>query len=269
MKKRSAPRRPPPGRPPARRTGPHGLGGEQVEGRQAVRELLLVGRRRVRDVWLADDLDQAPILDDIVGLAAELRVTIRRVRRSQLEDAARSEAPQGVLAHAAPLVETDLDVLCRPRDGRPPFLLALDGVTDPQNLGALLRSAEAAGATGVVLPKRRAVHVTPTVAKAAAGAVEHLPMALVGGLPAALARVRELGLWTVGLDAGGDVSLFDLPLGPDPVALAAGAEGKGLGRLTKARCDLLVDIPLHGSIGSLNVATAGALGLFEIARRRK
>jgi 23S rRNA (guanosine2251-2'-O)-methyltransferase len=234
-----------------------------------VRELLLGGRRRARDVWLADDVDDAPIIDDIVGLAAELRVPIRRVTRGQLEAEARSEAPQGVLAHAAPLPESDLDALCRHgREGRPPFLLALDGITDPQNVGALLRTAECAGVSGVLLPRHRAAHITPTVTKVAAGAVEHLDIALVSGLPAALSRVKELGVWVVGLDGAGDVSLYDLTVATEPVVLVLGAEGSGLGRLTQARCDVLAAIPLAGALGALNVGAAGALACFEVARRR-
>jgi 23S rRNA (guanosine2251-2'-O)-methyltransferase len=270
-------RRPPGGRERAtslgggqgRPSAPRGLGGEQVEGRHAVRELLLGGRRRVRDVWLADDLDDAPIIDDIVELAGEQRVTVKRVSRTQLEGAARSEAPQGVLAHAAPLPEAELDTLCRRgRDGRPPFLLALDGITDPQNVGALLRTAECAGVSGVLLPRHRAAHVTPTVAKAAAGAIEHLDLALVSGLPAALARAKELGVWVVGLDAAGDTRLFDVTVATEPIVLVLGAEGSGLGRLTRARCDVVASIPLLGALSSLNVGAAGALACFEVARRR-
>jgi 23S rRNA (guanosine2251-2'-O)-methyltransferase len=233
-----------------------------------VRELLLAGARRVKDIWLADDVESAPILDDIAQLAAEARVTIKRVARTQLEHAARSDAPQGILAHAAPIQEVDLDRLARPREGRVPFLIAVDGITDPQNLGALLRTAECAGATGVVLPRHRAAHVTPTVAKAAAGAVEHLPIALVGGMPSALARLKELGVWTVGLDGAGDTSVFDLEVATEPVALVLGAEGKGLSRLVRDRCDVLAAIPLRGALASLNVSAAAAIACYEVARRR-
>lgn len=268
---RGAPRRQPPGGAREGRPGPSapkGLGGEQVEGRHAVRELLLAGRRRVKDVWLAEDLEGANIIEEILELAAEARVAVRRVPRTKLDDAARSEAPQGVLAHAAALPEADLERLCAPRSGPTPFLLALDEVTDPQNLGALLRTAECAGATGVLLPRHRSAHVTPTVAKAAAGAVEHLPIALVPGLPAALARAKELGAWIVGLDSAGDSSLFDLPVATEPIVLVLGAEGRGLGRLTRARCDVVAGIPLGGHLSSLNVSAAGALACFEVARRR-
>lgn len=253
---------------PPTSSGPRGLGGDQVEGRHAVRELLLANRRRVKDVWLADDVEPAPILDDILELAAEARVAVKRVSRTQLEHAARSDAPQGVLAHAQPLQEVDLDRLVDSRGGTRPFLIAIDGITDPGNLGALLRTAECAGATGVVLPRHRAAHVTPTVAKAAAGAVEHLPMALVGGMPSALARLKELGVWTIGLDGAGDTSLFDLEVATEPLALVFGAEGKGLSRLVRERCDVLAAIPLRGALASLNVSAAAAVACYEVAKRR-
>lgn len=246
-----------------------GLGGEQVEGRQAVRELLAAGRRKVRDVWLVEGADEAHILTEIRDLALDARVPVRAVSKAKLAAEARTEAPQGVLAHAAPLPEIELDSLLRQGPDRAqPFLVALDGVTDPHNLGALLRSAECAGATGIVLPRHRAAHVTPTVAKAAAGAIEYLPMAVVSGLPVGLAQLKEAGVWTVGLDADGPEPLFGLNLATEPLCLVLGAEGTGLSRLVRQRCDLLVSIPQRGRLSSLNVAAAGALACFEVARQR-
>jgi 23S rRNA (guanosine2251-2'-O)-methyltransferase len=247
-----------------------GLGGEQVEGRRAVAELLAAGRRPVLDVWMSEDLDPAPILDRIERLAVDAGVPLRRVNRTRLQAAAATEAPQGVLAHARPLPEAELDDLCRRQPGGPqPFLLVVDGVSDPRNLGALLRSAEAAGATGAVLARHRAVHVTPTVAKTAAGAIEWVPMTVVAGIPAALARAKELGCWVVGLAGDGDGALFDdLAVADQPVAVVLGAEGGGLSRLARARCDLVVSIPMRGHLPSLNVGAAGALALFEVSRRR-
>jgi len=245
-----------------------------------VAELLAAGRRPTIDVWMSQDLPPAPILDRIQALAADQRVPVRRVGRGRLEAEAATDAPQGVLAHARPLPEADLDDLCRqegpvsPSEGRsgpgtsPPFLLAVDGVTDPQNLGALLRSAEAAGATGALLPRHRAAHVTPTVAKAAAGAIERVPLAVVAGIPSALSRARELGCWVVGLAQESEHSLYDLPVADQPVVLVVGAEGAGLARLTSARCDLVVRIPMRGVLPALNVSAAGALALFEVSRRR-
>lgn len=246
------------------------LGGEQVEGRRAVRELLAAGRRPVHEVWMADDLDPAPILGDIERLATRRRVRLVVVSRRRLDAAARTDAPQGVLARAQPLPEIDLDDLCRTRGATVPFLLVLDGVTDPHNLGSLLRSAECAGVTGIVLPRHRAAHVTPTVAKVAAGAVEHLDMAIVAGVPNALLRLADAGVVCVGLDASSPESLF--ALGPEAhgaVALVIGAEGRGLAALTRRRCARLVSIPQHGAIESLNVAAAGAVACFTLAQWRQ
>ncbi len=223
---------------------------------------------------MSDDLDPSPVLDDIERLAARSRARVRVVPRRRLEAEARTDAPQGVLARAAPLAEADLDDLCRTGHGVAPFLVVFDGVTDPHNLGSLLRSAECAGVTGVVVPRHRAAHVTPTVTKVAAGAVEHLAMAVVPGVPNALQRITQAGVATVGLDASADLSLFaveDGGAGVDlagPVALVIGAEGKGLASLTRRRCAVLVSIPQRGTIESLNVAAAGAVAFFEVARRR-
>lgn len=257
------------GRQPSRSGKRSGLGGDQVEGRQAVRELLLAGRRKAAEIWLLAEQDPSDVVDDIRELAQAERVPVREVSRGKFFAEARCEAPQGVLAKAAPLEPAVLDDLASTRAGAaPPFLVAVDGVTDPGNLGALLRSAECAGATGVVLPRHRAVHVTPTVTKTAAGAIEHLSFAVVGGLPAALQLLSSKGVWVVGLDAGGSVGLWDLPAADGPIALVLGAEGAGLSRLVRQRCDEVASIPLAGAIGSLNVAAAGALACFEVARAR-
>ena len=211
-------------------------------------------------------MDPSDIIDDIVELARDQKVTVREISRRSFDSEARTQAAQGVLARCAGLKEFDLDDLAkRPKA----FLLVVDGVTDPGNLGALLRTAECAGVSGVVLPRHRSVHVTPTVTKSAAGAVEHLPMALVGGVPAALARLQQLDVLTIGLDAGGPASVFDLPLDPDRrVALLLGAEGEGLSRLVRERVDLLASIPMRGQLNSLNVAMAGAVACFEVVRQR-
>lgn len=247
-----------------------GLGGEQVEGRQAVRELLLAGRRRVHEVWISGELQDSDTVDDIVALANANRVPIAYVARKKLEATARSEAPQGVLAMAAPLQEADLAQLLRARPGRPPFLVAVDGVTDPGNLGAIVRSCDGAGVDAVVVPRHRAVHVTPTVAKASAGAIEHVPIAVVSGLPSALQRIHDAGIWVVGLDDAADRSLFDLEeLATDGVCMVLGAEGAGLSRLVRERCDVIVSVPMLGRLSSLNVSAAAALATYEIARHRR
>ena len=247
-----------------------GLGGEQVEGRQAVRELMLAQRRKVHEVWISSELQDSEDVDDIVAIAAANRVPVAYVARKKLEATARSEAPQGVLAMAAPLPEADLAQYLRRRPGKPPFLVAVDGVTDPGNLGAIVRSCDGAGVDLVILPRHRAVHVTPTVAKASAGAIEHVPIAVVSGLPNTMERLREAGIWLVGLDDAADRSLFDLgDLGAEGICLILGAEGAGISRLVRERCDMIVSIPMRGRLSSLNVSAAAALATYEISRQRK
>jgi len=233
-----------------------------------VRELLLAGRRRVREVWIAEGVGESDLVQEILDLCAESRLPVRNVPRARLDAMATSDSPQGILARAEPIPEEDLDDMCKQQGDVKPFLLAFDGVTDPHNLGSLIRTGECAGITGIVLPRHRAVHITPTVAKASAGAVEHVPMTLVAGLPAALLTCKTAGVWTVGLDMEGDTDIGDLAVADQPVALVFGAEGAGLSRLTKQRCDVLARIPQYGAVASLNVAAAGAIACFEIARRR-
>jgi 23S rRNA (guanosine2251-2'-O)-methyltransferase len=232
---------------------------------------LAAGRRPVRAVWLAEGLDPSAQLDAIEALAARRHVRVEVVSRARLEAAARTDAPQGVLARAKPIEPVPLETLLAGSAGageRGPFLLVVAGVTDPHNLGSLLRSAECAGVTGVVLPRHRAAHLSPTVAKAAAGAIEHLRFALVGGIPSALDRLSALGVWTLGLAAEGSASLYDAPAVTGPLALVVGGEERGLPPLARRRCDALVAIPQHGAIESLNVAAATAVACFEVARRR-
>jgi 23S rRNA (guanosine2251-2'-O)-methyltransferase len=245
------------------------LGGDAVEGRRAVLELLSVGRRTVRKVLMAQDQDPSPLLDQIEELASRMRVPVESVPRHRLDAEARTEAPQGVIAQARPIEPVALEDLCVPdRKGLAPFLLVAAGITDPRNLGALLRSAECAGVTGVVLPRHRSARLSPTVTKTAAGAIEHLAFAVVGGTPAALSVMTDLGVWSLGLAGESDQSLYDLPLGEGPVALVVGSEDKGLAPLVRRRCDAVVSIPQHGALPSLNVGVAGAVAAFEVARQR-
>ncbi len=241
------------------------LGAEQVEGRRAVYELLHARRRQVRGITMAEAREPSPRLDEIADLAAAQGVRVRFVDQERLLHDARTEAPQGVIARAEPLVPANVDDLLAAPDA---FLVALDGVTDPQNLGAVLRTAEISGATGAVLPRHRSAHLTPSAVKAAAGAVEHLPIALVAGVPNLLERASRAGVWTVGLDAGGAASIFDLEVADRPLVLVLGAEGRGLSRLTRQRCDLVAGIPMRGHLASLNVSAAAAVACFEVVRRR-
>lgn len=243
--------------------------GEQVEGRRAVRELLRAGRRRVRELWISNALDESEILFEIRELAQMQRVPMREVPRARLDGIAKSEAPQGVLAFAEPLREVPIDdLLDSSANNSRVFLLILDGVTDPHNVGALARSAECAGVTGMIIGKHRGASITPTVAKASAGAIEFLPIAYASGIPSVMQECKKRGIWTVGLDGSGDADVFDLALADQPLALIVGAEGAGLSRLVRERCDVLARLDQRGQIESLNVASAGAIAMFAVAHRR-
>jgi len=239
------------------------LGGEQVEGRRAVLELLRAGRRRVRSVAISTSVRDDPALDEIRTLAGS---ALNLVAPERIDALARGDVPQGVIATAEPLHAVDLNELLHASNA---FVVALDGVSDPRNLGAVARAAETAGATGLILPRHRSARITPVVTKTAAGAIEYLPIAFTGGIPTALEQARRAGCWTIGLDVtAADRSLFDVDLADQPLVLVLGSEGRGLARLTSARCDVLVSIPMHGAIASLNVSAAAALACHEIARRR-
>ncbi len=242
-----------------------GPGGDRIEGRQAVRELLIAGARPVREIVMQAGLDGSAILEDIELLANDRRVQIREVGRGAFDALAHTDSAQGVLAEAAPLPTVEIEDLIERTN---PFLIMVDGVTDPHNLGAIFRSADAAGVTGLVLPKHRSARITATVSKTAAGAIEHVPVASVAGVPAAIQLLQKRDVWVVGLDEAGPQSVHDLALADQPICLVLGAEGPGLSRLTRERCDALVSIPMRGAVASLNVSAAATVAMFDIARRR-
>ena len=167
------------------------LGGDHIEGRQAVRELLRAGTRRTQQVLISEDVHNTAVLAEIADLCQERRVPIRQLTKRKLDDYALTESPQGVIAQAESIRPVPIETLISANSNKPPVIVALDGITDPRNLGAILRTAEAAGVTGVVLPRHRAARLTPAAVKAAAGAVEHLPIALVGGLPAVIKQMSD------------------------------------------------------------------------------
>jgi 23S rRNA (guanosine2251-2'-O)-methyltransferase len=225
----------------------------------------LVGGRPIRKLLVARSARGQ--LAEIVALARGRRIPVQEVDARWLDRIAQSGAPQGVIALAAarPTVEID-DMLAAARARQEePLLVLLDGIQDPQNVGAIIRVAEAAGAHGVVLPARRASGLTPAVARASAGAIEHLPVAQVTNLTRTIADLKREGVWVAGADPGGE-DLYALPLQP-PLAVVIGGEGRGLSRLVREACDHRVRIPMAGHVASLNAATAAAVILFEIRRR--
>ena len=239
------------------------LGGSIVPGRRAVVELLRAGRRPVRSVSLARSAGHTAV--ELAELASAAGARVRWRDPDQLREESGVEVAQGVVARAAPVTPVPLAELLA-RDEA--FLVALDGITDPRNLGAVLRTALAAGASGAVVPRHRAALLTPAAVKAAAGAIEHLPLALVSGVAAALDQAARAGVWTVGLDARGDTVVSDLAVADRPLVLVLGAEDTGLARLVRERCDVVARVPMSGPVESLNVAAAAAVACFEVARQR-
>lgn len=243
------------------------LGGDLIEGRRAVLELLEAGTRPTQRVTMAAELDPSDQLDRIEALCRSKKIPLDVVSRARLEREATTESHQGVIAKARALKPVELDELLG--GPRTPFLLVCDGLTDPHNLGSLLRSAECAGVTGVVVPRHRAVRITPTVAKVAAGSIEHLRFAMVAGIPTALDRLVKAGVEVVGLAGEAKRSIYDLSLHDIPTAVVVGSEERGLAALSRKRCSTLASIPQLGHVESLNASVAGAVALFEVARQRR
>jgi 23S rRNA (guanosine2251-2'-O)-methyltransferase len=199
-------------------------------------------------------------MQEIIDLCREAGVPVRFEPRDQLDRAAATATHQGVIAHAAAQEYAQLEDVA----GTTQLLVVLDGVQDPHNLGAVIRTADAAGAGAVIIPERRAVGVTETVAKASAGAVEYVPVVRVGNINQALEMVKRRGFWIYGLDERGD-TLYEVEFNT-PTAFVLGGEGKGLHEHVKKHCDALVRIPMSGRISSLNVSVAAGVALFEWRR---
>ncbi len=226
----------------------------------------LKGPRKVYVVYVADGLTGG-VIGSVRKLAGEKGVPVKVIPRDDLDRMASTEAAQGVLARVAPYRYFELEDVLAAAKGRKPLLLALDGVEDPQNLGSLLRVADATGVDGVVVTRRRTAPVGPSVAKASAGAVEHVRLARVSNMAGALEKLKNEGLWVTGADCGSldPYNTVDMTL---PLVVVLGGEGKGLSRLVRERCDFLVSVPMRGRVTSLNVATAGAVLLYEAVRQR-
>jgi 23S rRNA (guanosine2251-2'-O)-methyltransferase len=204
-----------------------------------------------------------PRLQEIIELARRAAIPVRFEPREALERLAGASSHQGVVALGAATQYADLDDIA----GSARLLVVLDGVEDPHNLGAIIRTAHAAGASGIVVPERRAVGLTDVVAKAAAGALEYLPVARVGNINRALESLKQRDYWIYGLDEAGDQDYDKVPYNA-PAALVFGGEGKGLHELVRRHCDVVVRIPMEGRIPSLNVSVAAGIVLFDWKRRR-
>ena len=240
-----------------------------VVGINSVRSALRFGAEGVQELWL-DRRRRDRRLLELATLARESGISVRQLEREDLDRAAEGANHQGALAWVrmpAARAEADLDALLAGIVG-PPFLLILDGVTDPHNLGACLRSADAAGVHAVIAPKDNAVGLTPVAVKVASGAAESLPFVQVTNLARTLDRLKQRGIWLMGTSDDADATLYQTDL-RGPLALVLGSEGKGLRRLTRERCDLLVRLPMLGRVESLNVSVAAGICLYEALRQRQ
>ncbi len=248
-----------------RRESPSGTT-EWLYGRNAVRESLRARRRGFRQLLLAQGMSRSEIVAEITRRAQELRVPVQEVERARLDELTEGANHQGVCLLASRYPYEVLPNLMSTRGD--PFYLVLDSLQDPQNLGTVLRTAEAVAVTGVVMPRHRAAEVTPAVVNASAGAVEHLRVAQVVNLARALEELKESGVWVVGLEAVPDAQpLWKVRL-DGALALVVGSEGEGIRRLVLEKCDVVARLPLLGRVESLNASTAAAVALYEALRHR-
>lgn len=239
-----------------------------IAGRNSVLEALK-GERSINKILVAKG-DRQGSLREIVGLAKSRGFVVQEVDQNKLDAITEGMKHQGVVAMVSPVAYVELeDILAKATDyGEPPFLVLLDEIEDPHNVGAILRTADAAGVHGVLIPKRRGCPLSATVSKTSAGAVEYVPVARIGNVAQTIAGLKKAGFWIVGADMDGEKNYYQADL-KGPIVVVVGSEGYGLSRLTKEACDFLVRIPMRGKISSLNASVACSLLLYEVMRQRE
>lgn len=237
-----------------------------IEGRNPIIEALK--NNRPIEKIMVNKASKEGSIKKILAMAKENKVIIQEVDRHKLDEMSESHAHQGVIAITSDYRYYDLDeILEIPRQkGEDPFFIILDGITDPHNLGSILRTADAVGAHAVIIPKRRSVQITPIVAKASAGAVEYLPVCKVTNIVNTIKTLKENGLWIAAVDMDGQ-TFYQQNLG-GPLGLVVGSEGEGISRLVKQNCDFTVSMPMSGNVTSLNASVAGGILLYEVYRQR-
>jgi len=242
-------------------------GMDMLEGRNSVLEALR-SDRTINKILISKG-DKEGSIKQIIALAKEKGVVVQETDRISLDKISTTRAHQGVIAFVAAkdYVEVEDILEIAKSKGEDPFVILLDGITDPQNFGSILRTANAVGAHGVVIPKRRAIGLTAAVSKASAGAIEYVPVARVTNLSQTIEYLKEQNLWIVGTDQSGEKSFYESDL-KGPIALVIGSEGEGMSRLVSEKCDFIVNIPMKGEISSLNAAVAGAIVMYEILKQK-
>ncbi|WP_251553863.1 23S rRNA (guanosine(2251)-2'-O)-methyltransferase RlmB [Neobacillus muris] len=239
---------------------------DYIVGKNPVIEALK-SKRDINKILIAEG-SQRGQMQQITSLAKESNVIVQFVPKKKI-DQITDQNHQGVLAYVAAYQYAELDDLFRAAEasGEPPFFLILDEIEDPHNLGSIMRTADAAGAHGIIIPKRRAVGLTATVAKASTGAIEYIPVARVTNLAQTIDELKERGVWIAGTDAKGQDDYRRLD-GTLPLGLVIGSEGKGMGRLIRDKCDFLIHLPMAGKVTSLNASVAAAILMYEVYRKR-
>lgn len=239
----------------------------RLEGRNPVIEALKAGRT-VEKLYIAKGANEGSIRQ-VISMAREKGIVINEVERAKLDAMSETGSHQGVIAVVSPYSYVDVDDILdiAQKKGEPPFIIVLDEIYDPHNLGSILRTANAVGAHGVIISKRRAVGLTPTVAKASAGAIEYVKVAKVTNIVQTLKSLKDKGIWVIGADMDGDRPYYEADL-KGPIALVVGNEGEGIGKLVKENCDIIVKLPMKGEISSLNAGVAGGIIMYEILRQR-
>lgn len=240
---------------------------DKLEGRNSIMEALKSGRS-INKIFVAKG-EREGSMSQIIALAKQNKVVIQEVDRTRLDNMSTTHAHQGVIAFVAAkdYVEVDDILEIAASKGEAPFIIVLDEITDAYNLGSILRSANAAGAHGVIIPKRRAIGLTASVSKASAGAIEYVPVARVTNIPQTIDFLKKKNIWIVGTDSSGEKAFFKNDL-TGPIALVIGSEGEGMGKLVRDSCDFTVNIPMKGQISSLNAAVAAGIVMYEILRQR-
>ena len=240
---------------------------DQVEGRNSVLELLESGKD-INKIYIEKGEKQGSI-HKIIAKAKERKIVLVEVEKNKLKQMATTENYQGVIAIVPPFEYCDVDDILKEAEKRneKPLIILLDGIEDPHNLGAIIRTAETAGVHGVIIPKRRAASVNSTVGKVSAGAVEYMKIARVNNLSETIRYLQEKGLWIIGTDMKAEKFYYEEDL-KGPIAIVIGSEGFGMSRLVKENCDLLIKIPMKGKITSLNASVSAGIAIYEAVRQR-
>ncbi|MBQ2890095.1 MAG: 23S rRNA (guanosine(2251)-2'-O)-methyltransferase RlmB [Clostridia bacterium] len=240
---------------------------DKIYGRNPVIEALS-GDREIDKIFFQDGLTHS-LISKITAMAKEKRIPYKFVNRKKLDELAEGGNHQGVVAFVAmQSYATVEDILERAKEkGEPPFILIADGLSDPHNLGSIIRTANAAGMHGIIIPKNRSVSLNAVVAKVSAGAIEHIPVAKVANIAQTIEKLKKEGVWVAGTDLSASRYHYDADL-KGPLAIVIGSEGEGIGRLVKEKCDFLVKIPMIGEIESLNASVAAGVLIYEAIRQR-